>query len=481
MLRWPLIGSLWLVGWFGVLLPMGARAAAEPASSGGGLMSIQPPPSKGALVNPGKGWSASGMPDKQPAEVLELLSMGVQRFAWADLEPQEGQFDWTRVERFLEAWGRLGKVCNLGVMCANTHTRDPEGYVTPRWVFAAGVGKHTLQLEPKNSAQGTPGQKIAPVFDDPVFLAKFAQFLQAFAAKYDGDPRIAVLDIRSYGNWGECHMSPFKVPDIAPEQFRKHVEMHVDAFHKTQLCLSRNSHLGKFGPLKEVFDWAVLQKHIAPRRDGICGNSDGSETAIGLGIAPGVFELFGDYEFCKSRGWWDGQKDRNGCGFRLEECIENGKPTWVDLARGGKSGQQLLQENRELVQRLTNRIGYHFHLQRASFPRQISGGSAAAEFTWINQGVAPIYVPCAVAVALLNDMGQPVATCWPAACRPAKWTPGQQVAEKAALHWTGVPAGSYRLAVALTRARDDATPYIRLGSDLPDEHGWAVLGAVSCR
>ena len=63
-----------------------------------------------------------------------------------------------------------------------------------------------------------PRQEIEPVFDDPVFLAKFANFLSAFAKRYDGDPRIAVLDIRSYGNWGEAHTSPFGVPDIAPEK-----------------------------------------------------------------------------------------------------------------------------------------------------------------------------------------------------------------------------------------------------------------------
>jgi hypothetical protein len=68
--------------------------------------------------------------------------------------------------------------------------------------------------------------------------------------------------------------------------FRRHVQMHLDVFHKTQLCLSRNAHLGKYGPLREVMDWAFLEHRVAPRRDDICGNSDGRETAIGFGIAP---------------------------------------------------------------------------------------------------------------------------------------------------------------------------------------------------
>ncbi|MCX5685029.1 MAG: DUF4832 domain-containing protein [Planctomycetota bacterium] len=450
-----------------------AATAAEPA-----IVTIQPKPLAGMLLNPGKGWSVSGKPDWQPKEVAALAGMGVNRFEWARLEPQEGQFDWTSVDAFLESWGRLGKVCNIGVMCANTHTGNPEGYVTPKWVFDAGAKKIEIDLKPDVATTGTPGKKVAPVFDDPVFLAKLANFLRAFAKRFDGDPRIAVLDIRSYGNWGEAHMSPFKAPDISPEKFRLHVQMHLDVFKKTQLCLSCNSHLGKYGPLKEVFDWAVLQQHIAPRRDGICGNSDGRETAIGLGIAPGVFELFGDYNFVKERGWWDGQKDKGGCGFRLEECIENGKPTWVDLARGGKSGLRMVTENRELVERLTNRIGFHFLLQRAAWSRRAPAGGFDLDLAWANQGVAPIYIPCAVAVALLDDGGRRVATVWPEECRPRQWMPGQPVAEKARVKLANVPPGEYRVALAITRKAGDAAPYIRLGTDLPTADGWYVLGKV---
>jgi alpha-glucosidase len=446
----------------------------EPAD----IVTLEPKPLSGVLLNPGKGWSVSGAPDRQPKEVLDLAGMGVMRLDWASVEPQEGQYNWAALDRFLDSWGRLGKVCNIGIMCANTHSRAPEGYVTPKWVFDAGAQKIEIMLNPTQSTTGTPGRKVAPVFDDPVFLEKFGNFLRAFASRYDGDPRIVVLDIRSYGNWGEAHMHPFGGPDIAPEQFRRHVQMHLDAFQRTQLCLSCNAHLGKYGPLKPIFDWAVLEKHIAPRRDGICGNSNGRETAIGFGIAPGVFELFDNYDGVKRRGWWDGQKDKSGCGFRLEECIENGKPTWVDLGRGGQSGLRMLQENRELIERLTNRIGYHFHLQRATYPRQAARDGFDLELTWINQGVAPIYIPCAVAVALLDESGKRISTAWPQECDPHKWMPGQPAVEKARVRYPDIPPGEYRLALELTRKTDDAVPHIRLGTDLPTVDGWYILDKI---
>ena len=204
----------------------------------------------------------------------------------------------------------------------------------------------------------------------------------------------------------------------------------------------------------------------------------GSEDSIGLGIAPGVFELYDDYDGVKRCGWWDGKKDKNGCGFTLEECIENGKPTWVDLGRGGESGLRMVRENRDLIERLTNRIGYHFHLQRVSYPRRIGQDGLDLELTWINQGVAPIYIPCVVAVALLDDDGRRVATGWPREYRPDAWMPDRPVVEKVCVSFPDVPAGEYRLAVALTRKAGDVTPYIRLGVDLSVVNGWYVLGRV---
>lgn len=467
-------GWAWAASTIAGAVCVGAAAGTPPA----GWTTVEPAASTGLLVNPGKGWSVMGMPSGQPPEVLELAGMGVRRFEWASLEPREGEYDWSSVEDFLAAWARLGRVCNLGVMCASTHTRNPGGRSTPGWVFEAGAKSITIELRPERPTSGTPGTKVAPVFDDPVFLAKHGAFVKAFGRRFDGDPRIAVLDIRSYGNWGEAHMHPFGVPDIAPEAFRRHVQMYIDAYPHTQLGISRNSHLGKFGALKPVFDWAVTEHGVAPRRDGICGNSDGRETAIGLGIAPGVFELFDNYDRTVANGWWEGRKDAHGYGFTLAECIENGHPTWVDLGRGGASGARMVRENRALIERLTNRIGYHMHLQRAAWPKRAPTRGFDLELTWTNRGVAPVYAPCAVAVAVLDAQGAREAVTWPAECRPRTWMPATNVTETARLRLPGAKPGVHRLALALTPKQGDPAPRIRLGTELPTEGGWYVLGEV---
>jgi hypothetical protein len=127
---------------------------------------------------------------------------------------------------------------------------------------------------------------------------------------------------------------------------------------------------------------------------------------------------------------------------------------------------------------VSNRIGYHFHLQRVAYPRRVERGDFDLELSWTNQGVTPIYIPCAVAVALLDEGGKRVATTWPAECRPHHSMPGQPAVENARVALSKAPLGEYRLALALARKKNDAVPCIRLGTDLPMADGWYVLGRI---
>ena len=56
--------------------------------------------------------------------------------------------------------------------------------------------------------------------------------------------------------------------------------------------------------------------------------------------------------------------------------------------------------------------------------------------------------------------------------------PDAVTVERLHVAWPPVAPGPYRLAVALTRAREDVTPLIRIGTDLPLADGWMVLGTL---
>lgn len=134
-----------------LLVPGTLSVAAEPPPR----VVVEPKPSAGPLLNPGKGWSFHGSPKWQPKEVLALTGMGVVRFDWMDMEPREGDYDWPRLAAALDGWAVIGRVCNLGVLCANTHSRNPDGSATPKWVLDAMSRKHEMMLTLEMATSGT--------------------------------------------------------------------------------------------------------------------------------------------------------------------------------------------------------------------------------------------------------------------------------------------------------------------------------------
>ncbi len=283
-------------------------AVAEPMGSH--MQTVTPEASDELLVNPGRGWVIYGRADgfgEDEAAVVDLATLGYVRFGWAQLNPAEDEYNWKPIEEFLAGWAAKGKTGAFGVMAASSHSREP--FVTPEWVFKAGAEYQQTQVTGR--AHGRPGKKIVPDFDHPVFFAKLEKFLKAYAEKFDGDPRIEFIDIRSYGNWGEAHMSHLGgYGPISDEPFLKHVKLHRAAFKKTQLILPLVDGVRKY---KSVAEWAV-ENGVGVRRDGVVGNSDGSETAIALGETPAVFEYYGGYEKLKKTGYWDGTDNRRGYG-----------------------------------------------------------------------------------------------------------------------------------------------------------------------
>ncbi|MEI6712288.1 MAG: HYR domain-containing protein [Verrucomicrobiota bacterium] len=436
-----------------------------------GLILVNPTPSKGPVVNPYKGWVLYGSVKNQTAAELELASTAYRRFNWSQIQPEEGVFNWKIIDDEIKSWNDAGKQFAFGVMCANSHYND--FWVTPKWVFDAGAMYKTFDLtDPKMATSGTPGLKLVPVFDDPIFMQKLESFIKALAARYDGNPALAFIDIRSYGNWGEGHMYPFSSQNIPVKSYLAHVQIHRDAFKKTQLQLPWG--VKGYAP---VYKWAV-ENGIGLRRDGVCGNSDGSELTPCAGLVPGVFEFYADYETMLKLGWWEGKKDSAGRGFKLEECVEKGMPTWCDLSRGGKSGQVLLDSERPLIEKLANRLGYHFVLKGVQFPAVFQPNiPVPINAMWENEGVAPIFVPASIAYALLDSAGNAVKSFPAPNSKPSDWKPAKSVISQDTLNFTDVPPGTYSLAVGILTP-NQPQPSIKIAIESESRNGWQILGQV---
>jgi len=432
-----------------------------------------------AVRNPDKGWLlySRNLPlDSYSPSALSLASAAVWRFEWAEIEPSENDFNWNLIDDALTQCARWGLKCNFGVMSANSGST--RAYVTPKWVFDAGARSVNVPEPKKPHTLPIATTQMVPVFDDPVFLDKLRRFVAALASRYDGNPNIAFIDIRSYGNCGEDNVAVWSglsaMREIAPEKLRAHVQIYMDAFQRTPLCLTWGA-----ADFSEIYDWAAA-KGVWLRHDGVCGASDGHELALCDGHVPAVFECSGEYLQMKQVGWWDGKQSVAGVGYTLESSVERGHPSFASLGQAPWDTPQLLKDEPQLLARLSNRLGYNIVLRRAEAPTLLRPGEPARlRLRWENTGVAPMFRRRVLGAALLDNNGRALSVCWPSGSNVSNWVPGKLVNEEMQLVFHDATPGRYMLAIGLFDNIGDAQPSIRLANDMQVLGGWHVLNALS--
>ncbi len=420
------------------------------------LVTVHPADTSEVLLNPGKGFVYYGGSSETSKSVQYIAAIGYHRFSWADIEPADGEYNFEKIDKQIRYYRGIGKKFAFGVMCCNTSSSDE--YITPKFVFDNGA-KYDL------SVNGDSKQYI-PQWKDEIFLGELEQFIAALGEKYNGSEDVCFIDILDYGNWGEQHLFGFHIQqenyeyDARPEpEFirERYIEPYMRAFPDTLLVNPWG-----YEDLDGMYE-ELIEKGVTMRRDGICKYDNGLDTlAKAYGKLPVIFEYAGNYK--------DNIEDGTEEEFNrmLEDAIAIAKPSYIEL------DIDWFNNNRAYCEELANRMGYYFRLKEAAYHRGLrANGTVTLSFR--NDGVAPIYEPCRVVLALLGENG-PVQT-FQTDCDPAGWMPAETKEERITADFSAVPAGTYRLAVGLCREGD--TPAYLLGSEGKTDGGWYVLGNVT--
>ena len=126
-------------------------------------------------------------------------------YYWAQLEPQQGVYRWDLVDKDIAPWAAAGKKVILRVAAAGWASWDKtanSAHGTPAWVYAQGVKSVTE----KDGA-------VLPQYWNPAFQSDLATFVHAFAARYDGNPHVALIDA-AVGIGGETKPDSEKNPNL---------------------------------------------------------------------------------------------------------------------------------------------------------------------------------------------------------------------------------------------------------------------------
>lgn len=418
-------------------------------------VTIRPERDDALLLNPGKGYVQYYGADE--SYTRDFISVGYTRWPWADIEPDEGRYNWKAIDDFVAGFKRYGKKAAFGVMSVSTGIGRE--YVTPKWVFEAGADPLAIP----DGSSSTGKQVIPRHWDDPVFLAKLRKFITALGGRYNGNKDLAFVDVRDYGNWGEGHIGmlgndPNIILTSSANLQKNYFEPYVAAFPSTQLIIPWG-----FSGYDAVYDWAV-SRGAGMRRDGILSqySKDGSECLRAFDHSPAVFEYCDSYENTKKSGYWSTNS--------LLRYVAAGRPSYMQW------DPQIYQENKEFCKALGNKVGYHIVLTEASVAKSVRRlRPVNLAFKWLNDGVAYLYEPCYPSIALLDSAGNVVERQWLDASAPRHWAPGQITTEQLSVKFNAARAGIYKLAVGLFDSRESNVPIYCIGNKGRTAGGWYVL------
>jgi len=393
------------------ILWAGAILLVAQASMAADTVTVSPEDSGAALVNPDMGWTLmfySNVPQNygsklEPSDTVDDwpgLSTVYFRIPWAFLEPEEGRFNWALLDTPAQRWIAKGKRVAFRFTCSENWMP----FATPEWVKKAGAQGvfYTWGKGPDPE-----GRLWDPVFDDPVFLAKLKKFLLAAAARYDGNPDVAFIDIGTYGMWGEGHTGgSSQVPqEKANVIVRRHMDMHLECFPRTRLALIDDVTGPESADGPQPLTEYARSKGITLRDDSICVQPPPrswfhAKMAQPFWPETPVIVEHEHYGASKARGAW-------GDGSWLIKAVEEYHASYLTIHWWPR---EMLAETRATVDAINRRLGYRLQLRRLSWPARVTLGQPfTVEAAWANAGVAPCYPGGFVALTLKDDKAGMVA------------------------------------------------------------------------
>ncbi len=174
-------------------------------------------------------------PDSGNEKLCELSRLVYANVTWAEIEPQEGVYDWDvlLVNKKLQRWKDEGKNLVLRFVC--DYPGQSEHMDIPKWLYELTGDGRCYNFE--------YGIGYCPDYNNGIFIEKHRRVLKAlgdfFEEKMSGF--LSYVELGSLGHWGEWHTYyPAGVPRMPKTVVRKrYVDAYVEAFPKARLLMRR--------------------------------------------------------------------------------------------------------------------------------------------------------------------------------------------------------------------------------------------------
>lgn len=332
----------------------------------------------------------------------DLISYGSGYQKWNKLNPAKGVYDWTELEKLLNSLAEHNMGYALRVLpyspsfVRGNDTPEEEYDWTPSFVYEMGAKKVTATL------QWNGYRAAVPVWDDPVYLQAAKEFAKALAEKYDGDPRIEYIDVRTFGEWGEWHASHLDGSEMPSDSIEMDMlNYYASVFKKTQLVLPSSG-------MGDVYTHA-LSLGITKRDDGFIGIPGRPDSLVRAYKAnlPTIAENIAGYKTMLEYtdvipgGYlkWTPQ--------RWVDAITTAHLTYYVLDQDSDCGYNFYKDNKALADSMSKVIGYNFTVSQAELTTvaDTKGSTSTLNITVKNTGVAPCFFDVYLVAEFVDSLG----------------------------------------------------------------------------
>ena len=325
--------------------------------------------SEEAFGNPLMGY-APGAWKLEISQDIFLLYMDI---TWAELEPEEGVFDWETIEREnqLDRWRKEGKHLVLRFVC--DIPGDKPHMDIPKWLYEK-TGRDGTWYE------GAYGKGFAPDYNNELLIRYHSRAVQVMGEHLEKDGLISFIELGSLGHWGEWHVNYGQgIKRMPKEQVRnQYVTPWLEAFPKAFFLMRRpfsivntysmglyNDVAGKKEDTKEWLKWI---------QEGGTYNQTMEENAM--------FPMPDFWKKAPSGGELTSS-------LPMEELLQTNVKETIELLRLSHTtflGPNVAEKAyKDGYAQLLKNMGYRLWISQARWRRNL------LELTWENDGVAPFY------------------------------------------------------------------------------------------
>ncbi len=386
-------------------------------------------------------------------------------------------FDWALFERKLNA--AQTQKCQFIARFYLEYPGRKTGI--PQFLLDQGLVVHSWTNT--SAPGGPPTLNQTPDYEDLRLRAALTNFIHAFGARYDGDPRLGFIEIGLLGMWGEWHDGQNNRWFASKNAQREVLDAYEATFKQTRLVArypagpshARYTDNGRraLGYHDDSFAWAT-------RHTGRQGEDWFFETLlreagvtekwrlqpIGGEVRPEVWDCLFDEPSCAPKGQ------------EFDGCVGVTRVSW--LCNEGAFRPALTGLARERAIHAAQGMGYELQVMTADLA--IVGGNLAVELSITNHGVAPFYYDWPVELGLLDSKGA-LGTTWTTDWKLTRVQPDEApVRWQCHAHLAALMPGTYRVLLRVPNPMAGGRPlrFANLAQDR-DLPGWLTLGAAELR